>query len=175
MILPTLNLKLEKWKFNKEFQVYVSTLGNFRNIRKELIPLMISNNGYVMIETSCGLKPAHRLVMLTWKPICNAEDLTVDHKNHNKRENTLNNLEWVTKQENQRRAARDYLDNISVDESVIIHRESLYCQYKNLDSAVSRISNLLMKKQKDVKREILNAIKTGKSAYGTFWFLKEGE
>ena len=49
--------------------------------------------------------------MLTWRPIPGAEDLTVDHLDHNKRNNALTNLEWVTREENLRRAGEDHLDN----------------------------------------------------------------
>ena len=52
---------------------------------------------------------AHRVVMLTWRPTPNAEHLTIDHLNHNKRDNSLENLEWVTKAENVRRAKADNL------------------------------------------------------------------
>lgn len=50
--------------------------------------------------------------MLTWKPIPNAEELTVDHLNHNKRDNSLDNLEWVTKAENIRRSKQDFIPAI---------------------------------------------------------------
>ena len=49
--------------------------------------------------------------MLTWRPIPGAEDLTVDHLDHNKRNNALTNLEWVTREENLRRADEDHLDD----------------------------------------------------------------
>ena len=52
--------------------------------------------------------------MLTWKPIPDAENLTVDHLNHNKRDNSLINLEWVTFVENQARAKRDRIKTISI-------------------------------------------------------------
>ena len=95
-ILPKFQFKIEKWKWNSEDRVYVSTLGNFKDEYKNLIPVRIDNNGYCVIKTNCGFKKAHRLVMLTWKPIPDAENLTVDHLNHNKRDNSVNNLEWVT-------------------------------------------------------------------------------
>ena len=107
MIFPTLHLKIERWKFNKDYGVYVSTLGNFKDRHKRRLPVRINQNGYCNIQTEQGYKLAHRLVMLTWKPIPDAENLTVDHLNHNKRDNSLANLEWVTAKENKIRAARD--------------------------------------------------------------------
>ena len=110
MILPTLHLRIERWKFNKEYGIYVSTLGNFKDRYKRRLPIKVSNSGYCYAKTeTASWKLAHRLVMLTWKPIPDAEDLTVDHLNHNKRDNSIYNLEWVTKEENLRRAAKDTL------------------------------------------------------------------
>lgn len=108
MMLPTISLRVERWKFNKEYGVYASNLGNFKDRYKRRLPIKL-NNGYCYIETERGWKTAHRIVMITWKPIPNAEDLTVDHLNHNKRDNSIYNLEWVTYEENQRRAAADQL------------------------------------------------------------------
>jgi hypothetical protein len=47
--------------------------------------------------------------MLTWRPTDDAENLTVDHLDHNKRNNSVDNLEWVTQEENLRRASVDLL------------------------------------------------------------------
>lgn len=101
--------KIERWKFNKDYGVYVSTEGHFKDRQKRLIPVKIGNGGYCNIKTERGYVLAHRLVMFTWRPIPNAEKLTVDHLNHNKRDNSLTNLEWVTQQENLRRAHMDQL------------------------------------------------------------------
>jgi hypothetical protein len=72
-------------------------------------------NGYVVVyvygSINCYVL-LHRVVMLTWKPTPEAEKLTVDHLDHNKRNNALSNLEWVTKEENQRRADADYISGI---------------------------------------------------------------
>ena len=108
-ILPQFFIKVERWKWNKEYRIYVSNLGNFKNEHKQLLPVKINQKGYCLIKTECGFKLAHRVVMLTWKPIPNAEELTVDHLNHNKRDNSVDNLEWVTAEENQNRAANDYV------------------------------------------------------------------
>ena len=96
MILPKLTFKWERWKFNSDYGVYVSTLGHFKDRYKRDIPVKIDKKGYVMIKTEQGYRRAHRLVMLTWRPTDDAENLTVDHLNHNKRDNSLANLEWVT-------------------------------------------------------------------------------
>ena len=96
IILPKFCFKIEKWKWKKEYRVYVSSLGNFKYEHKKPIPFKTKSNGYLNIKTPYGYKLAHRLVMLTFCPIPNAEELTVDHKNHNKRCNELSNLECVT-------------------------------------------------------------------------------
>lgn len=43
----------------------------------------------------------HRLVMLCFKPIEDAEKMQVNHKDGNKLNNRLDNLEWCTNRENQ--------------------------------------------------------------------------
>ena len=111
-MLPTISLRVERWKFNKDYGIYVSTLGHFKDRHKRLLPIKINDRGYCLVKTEAPKQPwklAHRIVMLTWKPIPDAENLTVDHLDHNKRDNSLTNLEWVTKRENQKRAAADYM------------------------------------------------------------------
>lgn len=120
MVLPTLTFKLERWKFNKDYGVYVSNLGHFKDRYKRELPVKIDDGGYCRVKTEVSGYPykyAHRLAMLTWKPIPDAENLTVDHLDHNKRNNAITNLEWITKKENQRRAERDYLAESTVDDN----------------------------------------------------------
>ena len=114
-MLPNFIFKVEKWKFNKDYGVYVSTLGNFKDRHKRLLPIKVDQKGYCAVRTEQGYVKAHRLVMFTWKPIPNAEKLTVDHLNHNKRDNSVMNLEWVTRKENQRRAK---LDHVKTEDSI---------------------------------------------------------
>ena len=110
IILPRFLFKIERWKWNSDYRVYVSNLGHIKNEHKQDLPVYIDDNGYCRVHTACcRYKTVHRLVMLTWRPIPNAEELTVDHLNHNKRDNSLENLEWVTEEENLRRAAEDLI------------------------------------------------------------------
>ena len=112
MIFPTLHIEFEKWKFNKEYGVWVSNFGNFKDIHKRPIPKKIySQNGYVAVKTKHGNRMAHRLVMYTWCPIEDREAFTVDHLDHNKRNNRVDNLEWVSQTENVMRAKDDIVAN----------------------------------------------------------------
>lgn len=108
-IAPRFIFKVEKWKWNKEFRLYVSTMGHFRDEHKQPIPVKLNQNGYIVIKTRNGFQAAHRLVMKTWMPTEDMDNLTVDHLDHNKRNNALDNLEWVTDAENKRRAREDHL------------------------------------------------------------------
>ena len=111
-ILPKFIFKIERWKWNKEYRIYVSNMGHFMDEHKKIIPVKIDARGYVAIKTPYGIIKAHRLVMFTWRPTANMENLTVDHLNHNKRDNSVYNLEWVTDEENKTRAREDYLPDI---------------------------------------------------------------
>ena len=111
-MFPTIKLNIERWKYNPTFELYVSNMGHIRNKSKADIAPKIMENGYVVVYVNGsinGYMLLHRVVMLTWKPTPEAEKLTVDHLDHNKRNNALSNLEWVTKTENLRRANEDYV------------------------------------------------------------------
>lgn len=109
-MLFNLIINFEKYRWNKDYGVYVSNLGHFKDRYKRLLPVKINLGGYLVIKTEKGYISAHRLVMYTWRPIPNAENMTVDHLNHNKRDNSLKNLEWVDRSENQKRACEDIVN-----------------------------------------------------------------
>ena len=111
-MFPTIKLNIERWKYNPTFELYVSNMGHIRNKSKADIAPKIMQNGYVVVYVYGSLNKymlLHRVVMLTWKPTPEAEELTVDHLDHNKRNNALSNLEWATQEENIRRANEDYI------------------------------------------------------------------
>lgn len=67
------------------------------------ISLRNNTNGY----SHFGI---HRLLMITFRPITNMEEMSVDHIDGNKMNNSLNNLQWVTPEENTKLA---YLTGLS--------------------------------------------------------------
>lgn len=112
MIFPKLHIELERWKWNDKYGIWVSTFGNFKTDKKKDMKVKTNKSGYLGVKSYKTGKfiSAHRLVMLTWRPIANVDSMTVDHLDHNKRNNRLSNLEWITHEENQRRAAEDNIN-----------------------------------------------------------------
>ena len=184
-ILPTLKLNIERWKWNSEFRVYVSNMGNFKDEYKRPIAIKIgSNSGYVKIKTPYGVKSAHRLVMLTWKPIPNAEEMTVDHLDHNKRNNKLENLEWVDERENTTRAKEDLYNEAAAPveqktqttKKQVIHGRRIRTgkqTFENVDEANAwmRKSGFLNDSyiRENIESKIANAIKNNKLYCGRKW------
>ena len=103
-MMPTISFNIERWKWSEEYRVYVSTEGRLRKKDGTDIRLKIDKHGYMIYHN----KAVHRIVMKTWKPCENMDNLTVDHLDHNKRKNSLSNLEWVSEEENRRRAKEDF-------------------------------------------------------------------
>ena len=87
--------------------LFVSVNGDVRLLNKkgELIrPIFtVTGKGYLRITYCSGRFYVHRLVAQTY--IANPRDCEyVNHKNGNKRDNRMENLEWVTASENRRHA-----------------------------------------------------------------------
>lgn len=61
-------------------------------------------NGYIQYSLSVNGKQitmlGHRLILSTFQPIANESEMTVNHKDGDKTNNKLSNLEWMTMQEN---------------------------------------------------------------------------
>lgn len=95
-----LHLTIERWKFNEEFEVYVSTLGNVKDTKKELLPQRTCNKYKIVKLPNKTNIFVHRLVLLTFKPTSDALEMTVDHIDSNPRNNRLSNLKWMTAENN---------------------------------------------------------------------------
>ena len=97
------DIEIEKWKIIKEYPEYsASTFGNIKNNKSNKI-LKVQNNGsYLVIslkkDFNSYTKRIHRLIAETF--LDNPENKsTVNHKNHNIKDNRLENLEWFTMSE----------------------------------------------------------------------------
>lgn len=106
-MLPKIHIEIERWKYNKEFNCWVSNMGNIKDRNKRLIKIFIDDkNGYSKVIINNKVKNLHRIVLETWNGKSN---LTIDHLDHNKRNNKLSNLEYVSEEENLKRAKEDLI------------------------------------------------------------------
>ena len=122
---PRFHISIERWKYNKEFEVWVSNYGNILNKEKNPIRVKTSNKRYMVCQAGKRLIMVHRLVLMTWNPRKDADKLTVDHINSNPRDNRLVNLEWVTEEENKTRAKENHivLSPITDEKSEILQEQ----------------------------------------------------
>lgn len=179
LIMPKMIIGWEKWKWNEEYGIYVSNCGNFKDKHKNPIPIKILNaNGYVYVKTKYGCRAAHRLVLLTWKPIEDRENFTVDHIDHNKRNNRVDNLEWVTEYENTKRSQQDIIKEQEVAQgsykiiAATDHRGETV-RFKNLEQAVAYVCNLSgitnTKGKETTRKRIESALLSGNKYVQRYW------
>lgn len=102
----------EIWKDLKDYEgIYkVSNFGNVYSIKNKKILKAELNNGYVNIILTKNKKQkmfkVHRLVAITFIP--NKENKPcVNHKDYNRANNYVDNLEWVTHSENNKYSSKN--------------------------------------------------------------------
>ena len=82
----------------------VKSLGNDKSRREKILSPGKYGNGYLYVilcrNGERKLHSIHRLVLMTFAPCENMENLQVNHLDENKENNNLNNLEWVTCKDN---------------------------------------------------------------------------
>lgn len=102
---------MEQWKQIKDFpDYYVSNIGRVKSLKRKT-PIILRqseySNGYLFVllynKERKKSYSVHRLVLETFNPVDNMEFLQVNHKDCNRKNNILENLEWLTPKEN-----RDY-------------------------------------------------------------------
>jgi hypothetical protein len=100
----------EIWKPVKGFEEYyqISNLGNIKNSRK-LLNTYTNNRGYICIDFTINKVRTkhlvHRLVCLTFLDNPNYHP-EVNHKDENKSNNSLDNLEWCSRSHNKQHSMK---------------------------------------------------------------------
>lgn len=110
------NMDGEEWRDLPELQgeYQVSNLGRVKRVKgaERLVKLTTQRNGYVYVTLSFGNTSkcfkTSRLVAKAFIPNPNNYE-EVDHLNADKQNNSVSNLEWVTPEENKRRAQAMHL------------------------------------------------------------------
>ena len=97
----------------------IDDTGKIRNINTgNYIKTNKNHNGYIrvsLMKKGGGTTSIqyHRLLMMLFKPTENMEKLQINHIDGNKENNALNNLQWVTPQENIHHAIKTGLTDFS--------------------------------------------------------------
>ena len=87
----------------------VSDCGHVKSLRSNKILSQRIWGGYAtvrlqLLDGSTTTRSVHRLMMETFCPLENYDNMVVNHIDHDKLNNTLANLEWMTNEENVREA-----------------------------------------------------------------------
>ncbi|WP_242928602.1 HNH endonuclease [Pontibacter vulgaris] len=109
-------------------QFAVSNFGNVRdNITCQLKKQTRRKSGYFVVTLNSKQEYVHRLVLKTLKPT-NDSSLIVDHIDSRKENNTLENLQYLTRSENVKKAAREgrHLRGSNQPNSKLIESEVLF-------------------------------------------------
>lgn len=102
----------EIWKDIKEYEglYQVSNIGNVKSLnyhqtgKERILRLGVNRGGYLIVQLCKNgkRKPlrVHRLVLMTFNPIDNMDKFEVNHRDENKQNNKLDNLEWCSRSYN---------------------------------------------------------------------------
>lgn len=121
-ILPKFHFEVEHWKYYMPMDVYISSFGRFKDKEGNILTPTAKNN-YVVFRGEL----VHRLVLTLFSPIPGCAGMTVDHLDHNTRNNKVSNLEWVSLEENQARNAADREAN---EKTMLQRTEETLASYK---------------------------------------------
>ena len=116
----------EIWKdIENYYGLYqVSNMGNVKSLNynrtgeERIRKPNVGSNGYLQVELCKNGKYRmlliHRLVLMAFNPINNMDKFDVNHKDENKKNNNLNNLEWCTPKYNSNYGSRNQKISIPV-------------------------------------------------------------
>ncbi len=175
---------MEEWCVIKDYQNYsVSNFGNVMNSKTNKIMKLNSKGGYYHItlknDKNRKYLLVHRIVALAF--IENPENKPeVNHKNKNKLDNNINNLEWVTKKENLQHKSIGL--NYKTNRNKNIFRldsktDSILEEYNSIeDAGIWALNNEFTKTSHNGRNSISNCLNgLSNKAYGFKWQYKNNE
>lgn len=128
----------EEWKQIRELNYEASIHGEIRNLATgRILKQRVCTDGYLIVDIQINKKnktfKTHRLIAETFYGMPN-ESLQVDHINRIKTDNRIENLRWVTTQEN--------LENrfFGVSEETIKKIISLHSEGKTINEIFNKIN-----------------------------------
>jgi len=164
---------IEEWRSIKDFPDYaVSNFGRVKSIKTNKIRVLSKNSsGYIKLNLYKNnkeyLKLVHRLVLKTFGDDNNC--LFVNHKDGNKENNNISNLEWCTRSENMIHAYKNNLRIITEDFRIKMsknnknrkfskmHRERLSASHRGLHVGTKNIKAKLCDGEIFLIKKILNS------------------
>lgn len=143
---------------------FISNLGRMKNSKDTLLSLHVDKRGYVYCAAFNGIS-VHRIMAVEFLSLdINDRKLVVNHKDGNKSNNNINNLEVITQSENIQHAYDNGLSKRSNQQMII--------QVDYTGHIVSEFESLTHAEMKtSINRGSLhNAINTGCTSHGYRWF-----
>lgn len=99
-------IKIKHSKYDLKYDYFITDTGQvYSGITHKILNQVLDKNGYAKIrlistDNKRHRYSVHRLVLENFLPVENMDTLQVNHKDGNKLNNNLSNLEWVTASEN---------------------------------------------------------------------------
>jgi NUMOD4 motif/HNH endonuclease len=168
-------MDVEVWKVIPSFTNYeASSFGRIRNIKTHKIIKCYINDGYCNLKLYCEKKgrpcKLHRIIAETFIP--NPEGLTtVNHKNKNKTDNRVVNLEWMTAlEQNQHKTQNNFNPKAISTRKVWKCDKDTHERIQVYPSVKSAAEALDYNKAYNIVHRIHDVIGGArKSCYGYFW------
>ena len=159
----------EVWKDIKGYEnLYeISNFGNVRNKNKQL-KKQYDNKGYLCVELYKNNKRSHfrvhRLIMMTFND--NNHNLDINHKDGNKYNNSIDNLEWCTRKENLDHAVRTGLNSQAIKITAIKGDIEIRCY--SISDSYNKIKTIESIKcsEKTFKENVRRALNKNGTYYG---------